>query len=224
MPINVQCSCGKRMGLSDALAGKMIKCPACGDAIHVPAAAGPAAGKKPAAKPGGPAVYVSKGKIVALVSLVIVFILGIMFYRGPVRVWHQWEDVGPKAQADVTDVLTFGLQAYLSENGMYNPASPHAGPSVDSVSFFRPTLVMSMPEKVAFFGKSNQGDFKGYYHPASGEIEADVAYGGISFAGAVDLARATGKFHMTGRMANGFPQAEVNGTPIKIVWPEKDKE
>jgi hypothetical protein len=83
---------------------------------------------------------------------------------------------------------------------------------------------MSMPEKVAFFGKSNQGDFKGYYHPASGEIEADVAYGGISFAGAVDLARATGKFHMTGRMANGFPQAEVNGTPIKIVWPEKDKE
>jgi hypothetical protein len=26
---------------------------------------------------------------------------------------------------------------------------------------------------------------------------------------------------MTGRMAKGFPQAEVNGTPIKILWPEK---
>jgi len=225
MPINVQCSCGKRMGLSDALAGKTIKCPQCGDAIVVAAAAAPAAGKKPAVKQSGsPAVYISTGKIVAAASLLIAVILGIMFYMGPVRVWHQWEDVGPKAESDVTDVLTFGLQAYLSENGMYNPASPHSGPAVDHVSFFRPTLVMSMPGKVAFFGKSNQGDFKGYYHPGSGEIEADVAYGGLSFAGAVDLAKSIGTFHMTGRMANGFPQAEVAGTPIKIIWPEKNKD
>jgi hypothetical protein len=213
------------MGLSDALAGKTIKCPACGDAIVVPAMAAPAAGKKPAAKQNeNPAVYVSKGKIVAMASIAVVFILGIMFYRGPVQVWHQWENIGPKAESDVSDVLTFGLQAYLSEVGMYNPASPHSGPAVDHVSFFRPTLVMSMPEKVAFFGKSNQGDFKGYYHPGSGEIEADVNYGGISFAGAVDLAKSIGTFHMTGRMANGFPQAEVNGTPIKVVWPEKNKD
>lgn len=213
------------MGLSDALAGKTIKCPACGDPIVVAAAGAPAAGKKPAAKQNeNPAVYVSKGKIVAMASIAVVFILGIMFYRGPVQVWHQWENIGPKAESDVSDVLTFGLQAYLSEVGMYNPASPHSGPAVDHVSFFRPTLVMSMPEKVAFFGKSNQGDFKGYYHPGSGEIEADVNYGGISFAGAVDLAKSIGTFHMTGRMANGFPQAEVNGTPIKVVWPEKNKD
>ena len=43
----------------------------------------------------------------------------------------------------------------------------------------------------------------------------------MTFAGAVDLAKATDTFHMTGRMVKGFPQAEVNGTPIKILWPEK---
>ena len=86
MPINVQCSCGKRMGLSDALAGKTIKCPACGDAIHVPAVAPSGAGKEARrANPASPAIYISTGKIVALASIAVAAILGIMFYIGPVR-------------------------------------------------------------------------------------------------------------------------------------------
>jgi len=103
---------------------------------------------------------------------------------------------------------------------MYNPKQ-RTTPAVDGpVHFFRPTLVMSMPEKVRFFGMTSQGQFQGYYHPATGEIDADVAYGGMTFAGAVALAKSTGIFHMTGRMANGFPQAEVNGVPLKIVAPD----
>lgn len=224
MPITVQCSCGKRMGLSDALAGKTIKCPACGDPIHVTAAPPLPAGRKPAKKQNAaPAIYISKGKIIAASSLAIGLILGLMFYFGPVRVWNQWENIGGKAGDDVSSVISFGLQAYLSQQGDYNPRSAHNAPAVDGpVSFFRPTLVMSMPEKVTFFGKSTQGDFKGQYNTRTGDIEADVAYGGMTFAGAVDLAKATGKFHMTGRMSNGFPQAEINGTPITIVWPAKN--
>jgi len=187
-------------------------------------AAAPAGGRKPIKKEkASPTVYISTGKIVGLVTLGLLLTLGLMFYFGPVRVWHQWEDVGPKAHDDVSDVITFGLQAYLSQQGDFDPTDSHGAPSVDgNVSFFRPTLVMSMPEKVRFFGKSSQGDFTGYYHPSNGEIEADVSYGGMTFAGAVNLAKSTGQFHMTGRMANGFPQAEVNGTPIKVVWPKKD--
>lgn len=226
MAINVQCSCGKRMGVSDALAGRTIKCPACGDPLEVGSAPAAPVGKTRAKKSSdSPAIYVSKGKIIALVSLAIALILGLMFYYGPVRVWNQWEGLGDKAGDDVSNVISFGLQAYLSQIGAYNPRDSHQMPSVDGhVSFFRPTLVMSMPEKVKFFGKTTQGDFVGYYNTRTGDIEADVAFGGMTFGGAVTLAKSTNSFHMTGRMANGFPQAEVNGTPIKVVWPEKKDE
>jgi ribosomal protein S27E len=216
MPIAVQCGCGKRMGLSETLAGKAVKCPACGERIMVPAggAATAPGGRRPVAKK--PA-----GKIIGVVSLVVVIALGATFYFGPVSVWHQWEDVGPKAQSQIEDVLEFSLKAYLSQQGMYNPAKDRQGPSVDAedIHFFRPTLVMSMPESVTFFGKSNQGDFKGHYHPATGEIDADVAFGGMTFGGEVTLAKSIGQFHITGREKDGQPSAEVNGVPLKIVYP-----
>jgi len=225
MAISVLCSCGKRLGLSDALAGRTIKCPACGEPLLVTGSTQSAAKAPTKKQSASPAIYISTGKIVALVSVAMVVGLGMMFYFGPMRVWNQWENIGGQARSDVSDVIAFGLQAYLSQNGMFDPNDIHGAPSVDeNVNFFRPTLAMSMPEKVLFFGKSSQGDFKGYYHPSSGDIEADVNYGGKTFAGAVNLARATGQFHMTGRMVKGFPQAEVNGTPINIVWPEKKKE
>jgi DNA-directed RNA polymerase subunit RPC12/RpoP len=50
--IRFQCShCGKTLGIAATEAGKMIKCPACGEKVRVPA--GKAAGG-PAAKPPGP--------------------------------------------------------------------------------------------------------------------------------------------------------------------------
>jgi hypothetical protein len=224
MPISMQCSCGKRMSVSDALAGKRVKCPACGDVLSVTAAPAPVAGRVAVKKPAvSPAIYVSKGKIVGVITLLICAGIGCVLYFGPYRVWNQWEEIGPKAGGDVSDVISFGLQAYLSTNGVYDP-SKSSGPSVDgNVSFFRPTLVLSMPEKVKFFGKSSQGDFTGWYNTQTGDIEADVAFGGMTFAGAVTLANSVGKFHMTGRMQGGFPQAEVNGTPIKIVTPPKEE-
>lgn len=228
MAIVVQCECGKRMGLSDALAGKTAKCPACGRAISVPGSGGAsrAGGGKAAArgKPAAsPKIYISTGKIIAAGSLLLVVVLGAMFYFGPVRVWNQWEDVGPKVQQQIADVIEFAMKAYLSQQGMYNPAKDSHGPAVDSddVHFFRPTLVMRMPESITFFGASSQGKFQGHYHPATGEIDADVQYGGMTFGGAVALAKATGQVHITGReKTDGSPEAELNGVPLKIVFPD----
>jgi hypothetical protein len=91
--------------------------------------------------------------------------------------------------------------------------SPHAdGPVV----FLPPIMSFSMPQWIVFRGKTTQGNFVGKYNPKTGDVEAVVEYGGYSFAGMVDIAKATGKFNMTGRMANGFPQAEIDGKPIQI--------
>ena len=57
MPISVRCQCGHALQVPDAAAGKSGKCPKCGQAIRIPAAAGTAAvGGKPAtAKSAAPA-------------------------------------------------------------------------------------------------------------------------------------------------------------------------
>jgi len=71
---------------------------------------------------------------------------------------------------------------------------------------------------VKFVGKSNQGDFSGYYFPATGEIEADMDFGGYAFGGMVNISKSTGKFHMTGRMRDKQPVAEADGHPLKVVY------
>jgi hypothetical protein len=48
MPIAVACKCGKKLQVPDQLAGKAAKCPACGNAFKIPAAA-----VAPAAASGG---------------------------------------------------------------------------------------------------------------------------------------------------------------------------
>src|SRR5215510_12255854 len=52
MPIQVACSCGKKLHVRDELAGKKIRCPVCGGVLAVDAAT-PAASKSPPV-PAGP--------------------------------------------------------------------------------------------------------------------------------------------------------------------------
>jgi hypothetical protein len=223
MAIVAQCECGKKTQVADVLAGKTIKCTRCGKPMVVPAASGPTpASVAKAKKQSSPAVYVSAGKILAAISALAIAILATLFFVGPYRVWHQWDAIGPKAGDQVSDVVGFALKAYLSTTGAYDPTRSHHIPGVDyPPQFYRPLLNMSMPKKVDFSGKSNQGDYSGKYDTTTGEIEADVAYGGMSIAGLVDLSKSIGKFHITGREVNdGKPEAEMNGTKMTIFYPK----
>jgi hypothetical protein len=207
------------MGVSDALAGKTVRCPKCGDAIFVAAApqAGKAAGKPQKTTPG---FYMSSGQIILLCVIAGLVIVGILVYVGPVRVSHQWDDMEPNARGTVMNLVTYSLKAYLSRTGDWDPSVPHNIPAIErsGVGFNRPLLRLTLPEKVGFAGSSNQGAFEGLYDTRTGAIEANVYYGGYTVAGLVNLKKPTGHFHLVGHEENGKPIVEVDGKQIDIIY------
>src|SRR5204863_4079835 len=120
---------------------------------------------------------------------------------------------------DVKDVVTFALQAHLSESGGYDPGKAHFTPTAGEVMFFRP-MGMSMPEKVKFKGGSNVGPFEGYYHPMSGEVEADIDVGGG--VGLFGKEHHGTSIKVTGRMVDRHAQAEINGKRAEIHYRKND--
>jgi len=216
--IQIRCTCGNSSGVSDALAGKTIRCSRCGELIKVgaPKPSGPTQAMK--RRKETPAISISPGQIRAMSVIGGVILLVAIFYFGPVRTWHQWNQLEPTASNQVKDVILFGLEAYLSEHGKYDPAFQHLAPQIDEeVHFFPPVLSMSMPEKLAFLGKTNEGNYGGTYDTRTGDIQANVEYGGYSVAGLVDVKQAPGSFQMTGREIDGVPAAEVNGISLRII-------
>ena len=148
-----------------------------------------------------------------MVLLVIVLAL----YMGPWTVGNQWAAMSGKANTDVTDVVQFAIKAYESQNGMYDAAVSHRDPTTEGdASFVQPYMAFKMPRRVIFFGKTNQGNYRGTYDTSSGEIIADIETGGFSVAGLVDVNKATGSFHITGREKDGQVTAECDDKPLKI--------
>jgi hypothetical protein len=219
------------MVVSDALAGKSVRCSACGEMVFVQAAKGgpPAAtGKKSQPQAGAKqkqesaGMYISPAMVTIGIVVGLLVVIGVVFYLGPVRVSHQWDDIDMKARNTVMNVVTYAIKAKLSEEGEYDPA--HHAPAIErsDLSFSRPLLAMSMPKKVRFDGKSNNGGFTGYYDTETGEVEADVECGGYTVGGMVNLRKPTSLFHMTAKeVANADPSVQIDGKTVKIIPPPK---
>jgi hypothetical protein len=212
--------------VSDALIGHHVSCPECGQAILV-SAAPKAVGKtltktKQRTQSHEATVHISPGMISLLGVLLVGTILTMTYRLGPARVQNQWLVLRPKAEGEVNDVITFASQAYFSHMHLFVPNSPSVAALLDAgVHFDMPFLLMSMPDKVRFYGVTQAVPFTGYYHPATGEIEAQITYGGRMLVGLQFVNVPTGTFSITGRDVNGFPQAEMDGTPLKILPPPK---
>ena len=191
MPITVTCSCGKSLKVRDELIGKRVKCPACGNTFPVQAGTTKAAGGATVFNPTAAAaakgqreaaagrVSISWGPII-IGGLVLLLGVGITaFIMGPKKVWNQWEAMGDTPRDDVIDVVTWGLQCHLSEQGLYNPRKGNTtSPQATDAMFYRPSFVMSMPDEVHFKGMSNWGPFEGEYNPHKRSIKCELAIGG----------------------------------------------
>jgi len=208
------------MVVSDALAGKSVRCSGCGEMIFVQASPqGSGAAKTKQAESAG--FYMSPALIGVIVGAVVLLIGGVLFYVGPMRVSGQWQAMDRKARNSVMNVITFAIKARLSEDGEYDPA--HHAPAIESsdLLFDRPLLTMSLPEKIHFVGKSNNGGFEGYYNTGTGEVEADVECGGYTVAGLVNLKKPTKQIHIVGHEVNNDPVVQIDGRTVKIINPPK---
>jgi hypothetical protein len=216
MAITVQCSCGKRTAVSDALAGKSIRCPACGEGVFV-AASAPAPGRAGAkGKQAGPGFELSGGQKVALWVIGILLVLGGGFYAGPVRVWQQWSALEPKASQNIQDLVIDSLNQHMKDEDP-DPMTRRRKPSVErhDITFFTP-MALTMPQKVGFIGKSNQGTFSGDYNPRTGEVDATVSYGGFTVGGLVDVGKPRGTFHLVGRVVDSKREFEIDGKKTEV--------
>lgn len=215
MGITVPCACGKRTMVSDALAGKMMRCPGCGNEIAV--APRGAAGAKVGGKSAHavPAFELSGGQKLLIAVIGGLLLLGSVFYFGPMRVWNQWAALQPKATQNVQDLVIDSLREKMRQEDP-DPRAHRRQPTVETsdISFFQPLLAFSMPDTMAFVGKSNQGTFAGNYNTRTGEVDATVNYGGYTVAGLVDVKRSEGSFHLVGRMNGEKPEMEMDGRKI----------
>jgi hypothetical protein len=216
----IKCECGRGGNVDAALSGKSIKCPACGRSVNV--FAGGQASQRATNNTGpGPLFYMSGRNVTLALTFGGLILTGILFVAGPLKVWHQWDASVQSYDTQVKDVLCFALEAYLSQEGWYNPASGKNRPEATAdVNFSRPLLVMSMPSKVYFTGATNVGPYSGSFCPSTGECDIDASYGAFAVGGMLTITRATHSFHFTGR-ERGDVSAEVNGKKLIILYPPK---
>jgi hypothetical protein len=216
-----QCSCGKRTGVSDSLVGQSIRCPACGEQVGVMAASRPqgqAAANKPKVS-----LQMSSGTMGMIAVVVLAFGAAFFIKLVPGRAMSQWKEINTRADGEVTDVISFALQAYSSQQDLGGSSKEHYFPKVERpINFDVPSIVMRVPEEVNFNGMTEQGRFAGTYNTQTGEITADIAFGGRTVSGLIVAAKETGAFHITGREKDGTPTAEMDGTPLRVIYPAKD--
>jgi hypothetical protein len=211
------------MALSDALAGRTIRCSKCSGEVLVPeqSSSVSAASQRNMANRATPSVQVSPVLLMAGTAGMIVLVIVLALYFGPWAVGKKWEAMSGTANSQVTDVVQFAIQAYESEHGMYDVADSHLAPETEGPAVFVPPMMaFNMPARIIFSGKTNQGSYIGTYDTRTGEIIADIQIGGYSVAGLVDVKKATGNIHITGREKDSKVEAEINGQPLKIVFPK----
>jgi hypothetical protein len=205
------------MAMADVMAGRTIHCSRCGGDVHVPATPGvaPSSRKKVDATPS---IEISSAIITSAVGGGALLVIVLVLYFGPWAVGRKWAAMSSQADTQVTDVVDFAIKAYESQKGTYDAIESHHVPAADGPArFVAPYMAFTLPRKIVFSGKTNQGNYMGTYDTTTGEIIADIETGGYSVGGLVDVKKATGSFHMTGREKDGQVEAEADGIPLQIV-------
>ncbi len=225
MPTLTQCpGCGKLLKTNDELLGKKIKCPGCGEAYVAKAKGYQTANQKAVAAKQGGGLHISPAIAVLLSLLIIIPTIMAVWYFGPGAARTAWSKQEPEATDEVTDMVAYVLQVYVAELDLGEGVLVNMDTKVIGAGFFYPTFAFTVPEKIAFVGTSKQGQFTGFYHPATREIEADIDFGGAALELVGVTRKPKSQIHATGREIKGTLTAEIDGKPAVMPQPKPKKD
>jgi hypothetical protein len=232
MGINVQCGCGKQIGVADVMEGRFVHCPACdGDVLVVRKTSSP--NRKGAAAPArkgkstparnkqntAPTVVISPTLITAGIIGGVILLLCLGFYLGPYRVESNWTAMSSRANDEVTDVISYALLAYDSQHPDFSLKGIHAPPQMQGdASFVPPMMAFTMPANIIFLGKTSRGNYTGTWNTSTGEVVAEIETNGWTIGGLADARKATNQIRITGREKDGKVTAEMDGAPLTRNW------
>lgn len=201
--------CRQQTQVADALAGKRVLCPSCrtGFVASVHAVKLPPPSK-------APRLHV-EAKWIVVAILAITIPIGLWLYQShPGKVATELTKLQPEAELNIKGVVERGLEAYMSQQGMFDSSQPRGRPHALDVSFLWSPMYWSMPETVGIIGTTTQGAFGGNYHPKTGELEVDVEIGGMSLPGVGAIRRGKTRFHLTGHCEAHRVVFQVNGKDL----------
>ncbi len=134
---------------------------------------------RPASKGAMPMISISPWVIVLIALAVIVPSLIYWAKEGPLKAEHEWYDRSQKAEYQIPWQVVRGIDQYYINEGMDpNSSGLTYHPKVMMFNFAEPKFMLSLPDKVLFFGSSTDGPFKGSFNPQTWDFEADVTIGG----------------------------------------------
>ena len=223
MPVSISCTgCGKMLTVRDELIGKRIKCPQCG-ARFTAAQAIAESRQKQSVGGIGHRIHISPTVIMVIVAVLLIP-GGLLFWKlGPGKARQQFNEMLPKIDEDVKDVVDRALQAWLSQHEVFDPLHPHLAPKTLDVQYVFGYMPITVPTKLHFAGLTTQGLMVGDYFTHTGEIQVDVEIGGMATSGL--LVRHGNKvIKVAGHVTNGEVIATMNGAPADIKWPEKPED
>lgn len=187
MAIQVQCGCGKSFQAVDALAGKKVRCPACGTMTPVPAGGSPAAAKGTKLGPSVaaarktvrtvPAISLSPKAIAICCVLVGLPLLIVLVKIGPVRAMDQWRELEPLIDSYTYDIVTKVCRDQYKGVVFDQFVQP---PKVTSLIIDGPIMMVTVPREVSIQGRSTEGRFKGTYFTRDRRFEIEIGIAGDS--------------------------------------------
>jgi hypothetical protein len=223
MAISVPCTgCGSNLTVRDELLGKRIKCPKCG-ARFTAAQAASVQRQKDNAGTLTHRFHISGG-VMAMIVAILLIPGGLLFWKlGPGKARAQFDEMLPKMDDNVKDVVDRSLQSYLSQHDRFNPRQPHMAPRTYLVNYKLGYMPITLPAKIPFQGLTSEGMMVGEYTSATGEINADVEIGGSSNP-ALLLRHGNTTIRVVGHIDGGNVVATVNGQPAEIKYPPTREE
>ena len=117
-----------------------------------------------------------------ILAILAVLIPAVLFAikQGPLRAEREWTDRSRVAEDQIPDQIIRSMKQFYRNSGLLGEGDSIMTyrPKIILFSFADPKFMISLPDKVQFFGSGTEGRFEGTFNPQLMQFEANVAIAG----------------------------------------------